>query len=65
MTVVQHPTPAPQMFTGLSTDTKPTVTANPGAQAVVNNAIFYATDTGAWYIYSSSAGWQLSSQATV
>lgn len=64
MAIVQHPAPVPQFFTGLSTDKKPTTIA--GAYAsnapVVDNAVLYCTDTGAWYVFKSGA-WYASTSA--
>lgn len=65
MTVNQHPLPCPMFFTGLSTDTKPTLTAGPVGQAVANGSVFYATDTAAWFRYSQECGWVASTQAMV
>lgn len=74
MAVVLAPK-APQVFLGLSSDTKPLPAANTPNTAptslaqlggVSNAAVFYATDTAAWYIYDAAgAGWVLTGSSAM
>jgi hypothetical protein len=66
---------APMLFIGLSTDTKPlpqpltpttAATSLANQAGVPNGAVFYATDTLAWYIYDGSGlGWISTSSAAM